>query len=139
MTAKAYLKQIKNIDMQILSKLEQAKTLREQAQRITAPMDGQSSGTSVKNVQSFEVVLCQAMDLENDCIQETERLMSLKCEAISYINKMQNYEQRTVLELRYLCGKKWDEIAKIMCYELRSIHNKHGKALIYFSKLKNVH
>ena len=34
-----------------------------------------------------------------------------------------------LLELRYLEGKTWDEIAKAMDYDLRWIYRLHGKAL----------
>jgi len=38
-------------------------------------------------------------------------------------------EYRTLLELRYLSGSKWEEIAEAMSMHVRWVYRMHGRAL----------
>jgi DNA-directed RNA polymerase specialized sigma subunit len=49
---------------------------------------------------------------------------------------MDDINQQLLLELRYLSGKGWDEIAASMGYDPRTVYRIHGKALKEFERMK---
>ena len=51
------------------------------------------------------------MEIENEFNVDIDVLVDLKKEIMSIIKKINNPEQQTLLEQRYLCFKTWEEIA----------------------------
>jgi hypothetical protein len=128
MTAKQYLSQAYRIDQRINSKLEQIVSLRALAAKATSTLsDTPPSGT--RNVHSMEDTIAKMVDLENEINADINTLVDLKREFVFIIKKISNPEYQTLLELRYLCFKTWEQIAVEMGYDLRYIHKLHGKAL----------
>lgn len=128
MDAKAYLGQAYRIDKRINSKLEQIVSLRELATKATSTLnDTPVSGT--RNIQSMEGIIAKMIDLESEINQDIDTLVDLKREFVSIIKKINNPEYQTLLELRYLCFKTWEQIAVDMGYDLRYLHKLHGRAL----------
>lgn len=128
MTAKQYLSQAYRIDQRINSKLEQIVSLRALAAKATSTLsDTLPSGT--RNVHSMEDIIAKMVDLENEINADIDTLVDLKREFVFIIKKISNPEYQTLLELRYLCFKTWEQIAVEMGYGLRYIHKLHGKAL----------
>ncbi|MBV4421046.1 DUF1492 domain-containing protein [Clostridium sp. JNZ X4-2] len=128
MTAKQYLSQAYRIDQRINSKLEQIVSLRALAAKATSTLsDTPPSGT--RNVHSMEDTITKMVDLENEINADINTLVDLKREFVFIIKKISNPEYQTLLELRYLCFKTWEQIAVEMGYDLRYIHKLHGKAL----------
>lgn len=128
MTAKEYLSQAYRIDQRINSKLEQIVSLRALATKATSTLsDTPPSGT--RNVHSMEDTIAKMVDLENEINVDIDTLVDLKREFVFIIKKISNPEYQTLLELRYLCFKTWEQIAVDMGYDLRYIHKLHGKAL----------
>ncbi len=128
MTTKEYLSQTYRIDQRINSKLEQIKNLRELATKATSTLN--TTGVpSNKNVHSMEDIIVKMLDLEYEINNDIDTLVDLKAEIISKIKQVDDPEYRMLLELRYLCFKKWEHIAVEMGYDLRWIHRLHNKAL----------
>lgn len=128
MTAKEYLAQAYRIDQRINSKLEQIVSLRELATKATSTLsDTPPSGT--RNVHSMEDTITKMIDLEDEINRDIDILVDLKIEFVSIIKKISNPEHQTLLELRYLCFKTWEQIAVDMGYDLRYIHKIHNRAL----------
>lgn len=128
MTAKEYLAQAYRIDQRINSKLEQIVSLRELATKATSTLsDTPPSGT--RNVHSMEDTITKMIDLEDEINKDIDTLVDLKIEFVSIIKKIGNPEHQTLLELRYLCFKTWEQIAVDMGYDLRYIHKIHNRAL----------
>ena len=128
MTSKEYLAQAYRIDQRINSKLEQIVSLRELATKATSTLsDTPPSGT--RNVHSMEGTIAKMMDLENEINRDIDTLVDLKREFVFIIKKINNPEYQTLLELRYLCFKTWEQIAVDMGYDLRYIHKLHNRAL----------
>jgi hypothetical protein len=128
MTSKEYLAQAYRIDQRINSKLEQIVSLRELATKATSTLsDTPPSGT--RNMHSMEDTIAKMMDLENEINVDIDMLVDLKREFVFIIKKISNPEYQTLLELRYLCFKTWEQIAVDMGYDLRYLHKLHGKAL----------
>lgn len=135
MTIKEYLSQAYRIDQRINSKLEQVQSLRELAVKATSTLsDTYSSGNS--NKQKMEGVIVKIIDLENEIDEEIDKLIDLKQEIVSLIKQVKNPEYKTLLELRYLCFRTWEQIAVEMRYDLSWIHRLHKKALI---EIKTLH
>ena len=128
MTIKEYLSQAYRIDQRINSKLEQVSSLRELAVKATSTLsDTYSSGSG--NKQKMEGVIVKIIDLENEIDEEIDRLVDLKQEIVSLIKKVKNPEYQTLLELRYLNFKTWEQIASEMHYSIQHTFRIHDKAL----------
>jgi hypothetical protein len=128
MTAKEYLGQAYRIDQRINSKLEQVSSLRELATKATAVWSDMPS-SSTRNVQSMECVIAKMIDLEEEINRDIDTLVDLKREIVQGIKGVSNPEYQTLLELRYLCFKTWEEIAVDMGYSIRNIYNLNDLAL----------
>ncbi len=50
------------------------------------------------------------------------------------IEALENYDQRTVIKLRYIYGMEWTEIANEMSWSTRTVYNIHGRALAEMRK-----
>lgn len=128
MTIKEYLSQAYRIDQRINSKLEQVSSLRELAVKATSTLsDTYSSGNG--NKQKMEGVIVKIIDLEHEIDEEVDRLVDLKQEIVSLIKKVKNPEYQTLLELRYLNFKTWEQIATEMHYSIQHTFRIHDKAL----------
>ena len=128
MTTKEYLAQAYRIDQRINSKLEQIVSLRELATKATSTLsDTPPSGSS--NVHSMEGIIVNMMELENEINADIDVLVDLKKEIMSIIKKINNPEQQTLLELRYLCFKTWEQIAVDMGYSIQNAYKVHDRAL----------
>ncbi|MFR1822116.1 MAG: DUF1492 domain-containing protein [Clostridium saudiense] len=128
MTTKEYLAQTYRIDQRINSKLEQIVSLRELATKATSTLsDTPPSGS--RNVHSMEGIIVKMMELENEINADIDVLVDLKKEIMSIIKKINNPEQQTLLELRYLCFKTWEQIAVDMGYSIQNAYKVHDRAL----------
>lgn len=128
MTIKEYLAQAYRIDKRINSKLEQIVSLRELATKATSTLsDTPPSGS--RNVHSMEGIIVKMMELENEINADIDVLVDLKKEIMSIIKKINNPEQQTLLELRYLCFKTWEQIAVDMGYSIQNAYKVHDRAL----------
>ncbi len=128
MTTKEYLAQAYRIDQRINSKLEQIVSLRELATKATSTLsDMPPSGT--RNMHSMEGIIVKMVDLEREINHDIDTLVDLKREIMSIIKKINNPEQQTLLELRYLCFKTWEQIAVDMGYSSQHIFRLHDKIL----------
>ena len=135
MTAKEYLSQAYRIDQRINSKIEQIASLRELSLKATTTLSDMPKGT--QNVHSKEKIITKMMDLENEINADIDRLVDLKHEMVSVIRAVENPEQQTLLEQRYLCFKPWEQIAVTMGYSLQHIFRLHDKALSFVEKIKD--
>ena len=118
MTAKVYLTKAYRIDQRINSKLEQVASLRELPTKATSTFsDVPPSGTR------------KIVDLEEEINVEIDRLVDLKREIREVISGVHNLEYQTLLELRYLCFKSWEQIAVLMNYNCNYVFDLHKRAL----------
>ena len=128
MTVKEYLSQTYRLDQRIDAKLEQIMALRKLAAKATFILsDDVPSG--IRNIRRREDIIVKTMDLENEINADIDSLVDLKREIVSTIKAVPNLEYQTLLELRYLCFKPWEQIAVKMGYDLRYTHKLHKLAL----------
>lgn len=128
MTAKEYLGQAYRLDQRINSKLEQVMSLRDLTTKATATMSDMPGGGS-RNVYRMQDIIGKIIDLENEINADIDQLVDLKRDIVAIIKSVENPEYQTLLELRYLCFKTWEQIAVDMGYELRYLHKLHHRAL----------
>lgn len=128
MTAKEYLDQAYRLDQRINSKLEQVLSLRELTTKATATMSDMPGGGS-RNVYRMQEIIGKIVDLENEINADIDQLVDLKREMVAVIKAVKNPEFQTLLELRYLCFKTWEQIAVDMQYSTRNIYKLHDSAV----------
>ena len=129
MTAKEYLSQAYRIDQRINSKLEQITSLRELAKKATSTLTDAPRSPNRGN-QSMENVIIKMIDLETEINADIDTLVDLKREIVTVIKGVESPEHQTLLELRYLCFKSWEQIAVDMGYNSKYIFHIHDTALI---------
>ncbi|MEC1771928.1 DUF1492 domain-containing protein [Schinkia azotoformans] len=128
MNAKEYLSQAFKLDQRINCKLEQVSVLRDLALKTTSVLqDDKVQGT--KQRSPMENALVKLMSLEEEINDDIDQLIDLKRELAAFVSKIENSSYRLLLELRYLSGSTWEEVAAIMGYDLRWIYRLHRKAL----------
>ena len=128
MTAKEYLSQAFRLDQRINSKLEQVSRLRSMSVKATGSFQAERiSGTSQHSPMESAVV--KLIDLEYEINDDIDRLVDLKREMTDLITKIADPSHRVLLELRYLAGSRWEDIALKMGYDLRWVYRLHGRAL----------
>jgi hypothetical protein len=127
-SAKDYLSQAYRIDQRINSKIEQVQSLRDLAEKATATLSDMPR-SSTPNVHRMEDVIAKMVDLESEINADLNHLIDLKHEIVTVIKCVSDTELQTLLEMRYLCFEKWEEIAVALHYDIRHIHRLHGRAL----------
>ena len=127
MTAKEYLNQAYRLDQRINSKLEQVMSLRDLATKATATISDMPGGS--RNVYKMQDIIGKIIDLENEINADIDQLVDLKREMVSAIKAVEDPEYQTLLELRYLCFKTWEQIAVEMNYSIQHIYRLRDKAL----------
>lgn len=127
MTVKEYLRQAYSIDQRINAKIEQVTSLRELTTKATATLSDMPGGT--RNNHSKENIIAKMIDLEDEINADIDELIGLKQEILSVIKSVENTEYQTLLELRYLCFKSWEQIAVELGYSLHHLYKIHNAAL----------
>ena len=125
MNAKEYLSQAFRLDQKINSKLEQVSKLRNLSMKASGlRLAERISGT--KEHSLMESALVKMIDLEYEINADIDRLVDLKREMATLIERVNDPSQRLLLEMRYLCGNTWEDIAQKMGYDLRWVYRLHG-------------
>ena len=136
MTAKEYMEQARYLDMQINSKIEQVRSLNELATRVTTVYSDMPHSPT-RNTSRMEETIAKIIDLESEIDRDIDALVDLKREIMRVVNSIESAEYRTILEMRYLQFKKWEQIALQMSTDLRWVYRMHGRALNEVQKIIN--
>ena len=127
MTAKEWLKQIRDIDRRIDYKLEQAHRERARAEKMTTTFGGIGGhGSEPKDLSG---TIARLVDLGAEIDGLVDVLVDLKRAAGAAIEGLADGRERDVLEMRYLSGWGWQRIADAMHCERMTIWRWHGEAL----------
>ena len=128
MTAKEYLNQAYWLDRRIDSKLEQLSALSDMATKTTSIMsDDVVSHT--RNVHSMQDIIVKIVDMKAEINTDIDHLVDLKREIMQVVKAVPNPEHQTLLELRYLCFKSWEDVAQELGYNVRHIYRLHDEAV----------
>lgn len=127
MTAKEYLQQYRDADCEINVKLEQIQRLRELATKTTQVLTSDRVQSSAEN--KLEHICAKIADLEDEVNRDIDQLAETKKSIEVLIRRLPDASQRCVLELRYIVGLRWEEIAVRMHYQYRWVLELHGRGL----------
>lgn len=128
MTKRDYLIQARGLDRLIRSKLEQIDSLRDLAEKCTSTLTGMP-GNSDRSVSTVADTVAKIVDLQVEILHDIDELVGIKRDIIRCVRTIGNTELQTLLELRYLCFKTWEEIAVELKYNIRHIYRLHDEAL----------
>ena len=128
MTARDYLSQAYRLDQRINSKLEQVESLNELATKVSSTLTGMPKNPN-RATSTMADTVTKIIALQAEINNDIERLVDLKREMVAVIKAVANTERQTLLELRYLCFKTWEQIAVEMNYTVRNVHLLHKEAL----------
>lgn len=128
MTTKEYLGQAYRLDQRINSKLEQVASLNDLANKVTTTITGMPRSPN-RATSTMADAVTKIIDLQAEINRDIDRLVDLKREIVAVIKTIDNMEYQTLLELRYLCFKSWEQIAVDMGYNVRHVYRIHDEAV----------
>ena len=131
--AKEYLGQAYRIDQRINSKIEQVSALNNMAIKATSTISDMP-GSATRNIHRMEDVIVKIIDLQNEINADIDELVDFKAEVMSVIKSIDNLEYQTLLELRYLCFKPWEQISIELGYSINNVFKMHHKAIELLEK-----
>ena len=126
MTAKEFLQMGYFLEKRMQVKRDRIEGLRAIAERST------SNYTETKGVGKYnarESVIASLADEEQAIYKDLAELAKVQTEIDNAIKTVSDPRLQLLLELRYLTHQTWEEIAAIMCYDVRHIHRLHRDAL----------
>lgn len=114
---------------------EKIMVLRAKATKIT---------TSYQDVPTFggfedhrQQVIADMVDLERE-YKKTHQQCRNKVQEISFfINQLDSFQERIVMQMRYLYFENWQDIALRLNYSEPAVYKIHGKALMHLIEVNN--
>ena len=123
---KEYLLGYQRLNQRINRLLLEQQQWRELATRVSPNLSGMPRGGGGVGTQG---AISKIVDLETEINAEIDKLVEKRKEIEGIIRAVEDSTLQTLLEYRYINGKKWEEIALMMGYDYRYILKIHGKAL----------
>lgn len=133
--AKAYLNQIKALDIRIQRRQQEVEELRAAAMSIgSLNLNPDRVKKTSPDPDPLASKISKYVDMENEINDMIDELIDLKHLVIGQIEKLEDANCMDVLLKRYVDFKTFDQIADEMHYSRRHITNIHGKALQMFNE-----
>ena len=139
MRAKEYLNYVRDLGQYINSKLEYCEQLRKLAAMSSPSISNDKVTGGNRQGSKLEDYAVKIMTIEHDLRYDIYKLIEEKNKVMSFIQKMKDIKEQTLLINRYINGYSWERVAKEMVYSVdhaRGYANK--KALESFSENFNV-
>lgn len=127
MTAKEFLRRARAVDRRVDEATERVERLRArlEAGRMSS-VTGMPRGGSGDWTQTAD----RLIELEQAVNERTRELVRWKLAAIDAIRAVEEPRLAEVLELYYIDGFTWEQVAERMGLNLRWVYRLHGKALM---------
>lgn len=135
MNAKEYLSQAMWLDKMIDTKIRHKESLEALAERVSVDFSREKVSGGTGSISPMEDAVVKLIDLSYEINDDIDKLVDLKREILETISLVEDYRYRSVLEMRYINGLKWDDIVKYSGYDRRYLLKLHGKALIEIEKI----
>ena len=123
-----YLRRARVLNLRIDAGFERIQQLRALAERRTSIYGREHVGGGAATDGRMDVV-ARIVDAERALDAQIDRMLELKEEIAGVIARVPDERMRGLLELRYLNGRTWEEVAEQMNYTTRNIYNLHSAAL----------
>ena len=133
MNTKAYLNQIKRLDMMINNKLAEIYRLKNMASGIFISTDServQASG----NKDRLGNTVAKIIDLERETDKLIDILFDKRNNIIKQIDSLSNSDYYQILALRYVNYDTFNDISGKTGWSIRQVFRLHGEALQEFEK-----
>ena len=127
MTAKEFLRKVREIDRRIVETLERLERMRA---RLEAGRSSNLSGMPRGGAVDWTVTADKVIELEMRYNEKIREMCRLKQSAQDAIDQVEEAKLREVLELYYLDGYTWEQVANTMHLDLRWVYRLHGQALM---------
>lgn len=135
MNAKDYLKQVLLLEEKINQKQMQYKELLRTATLTEAVRyDKEKVQTSLTN-DSMSNVVIRYIELQEEINHDIDNFIDIKNKVITEIQALSNVKFVNLLFMRYIQGKKLDEIATSLGYSYQYARELHSRALKAFTKV----
>lgn len=130
MTAKETLNEIRHMGLEIDALQEQIVLLRQEAEGLKSMeiTDMPRSG----NCRDMSDLVAEVADLQRTRYDLMLQHIKKRERALFIIACMEKSEYRAVLLERYVLCKTWDDVAKKMCCDVRTVYRIHREALKAF-------
>lgn len=107
--------------------VEHLQQLQSQARRITTVYKAVPGGGGPGSGRAE--VIAQILQLEEVIKADTKRLQDELMTVRFMINSLDDFQERVILNYRYINGKTFEAIAEKLSYEVRQVYRIHGDAL----------
>lgn len=126
MTAKEFLRRVRTADRRIDEATERVERIRAEleAGRMSS-VTGMPRGGGADWTETAD----RLIELEQAVNVRTRELVRLKLAAIDAIRAVEEPRLAEVLELYYIDGFTWEQVAQRMALDLRWVYRLHGRAL----------
>jgi DNA-directed RNA polymerase specialized sigma subunit len=134
MTAREYLGQLYQRDIQIDSRLAELERLQELSTQITTRLRpvAVQGGRRADRVAS---TIAKMVDLDNEINDEVDAYVDLQAEMRGRIDALCNEDYRILLRLRYINYMTWEQIAEQMGRSTQWVYVLHKRALEDFARV----
>ena len=126
MTAKQFLRRVRDIDRRIDTATERAERLRA---RLEAGRMSRITGQPRGGAQDWTGTADMLIEYEREINSRVREMCRLKRLAQEAIDAIEEARLREVLELYYLSGYSWKQVADTMHLDERWVYRLHGRAL----------
>ena len=126
-TAKEFLRKVREIDRRIDETLERLGRMRA---RLEAGRSSNLSGMPRGGAVDWTVTADRVIELEQRYNEKIREMCRLKQAAQDAIDQVEEAQLREILELYYLDGYTWRQVAEVMHLDLRWVYRLHGRALM---------
>ena len=128
MTLKQYLNRGIDLNREIAIMKEEMKNISESLTRLSINLDSDKIKKS-PTTSPLENGVVHMVQLEKEIQDAIEKLATIGSETMLVINKLDDYNSRTLLIKRYVGYKSWETIAQEMNISRRGAQNKYYYAL----------
>jgi len=127
MTAKEFLRRARTVDRRVDEAQERVERLRA---RLEAGRMSQITGLPRGGASDWTETADRLIELERRVNSRTRELVRWKLAAMDAIDMVEEANLREVLELYYIDGYTWEQVATRMGVDLRWVYRLHGRALL---------
>lgn len=127
MTAKEFLRRARSVDRRVDEAIERVKRLRA---KLEAGRMSSVTGMPRGGAQDWTDTADRLIELERDVNRRIREMCRLKRLAQEAIDMVEEVNLREVLELYYIDGYSWEQVAQRMKYDRRWVTRLHGRALL---------
>ena len=135
MTAKEFLRQARTIERRIDEATERVERLRA---KLEAGRMSKITGMPRGGAEDWTMTADRLIDLERRVNAKIREMVRVKQSAMDVIDRVEEARLREVLELYYIDGFTWDQVAQRMGLDLRWVFRLHGRALLKVKVPKEV-